>query len=243
MASKITSSIIDLSSAFDTGVDKYTHFLKNNYISGILIILLVVYSSMIAPMLPYQTLKFFDSWIVKLIALFLIVYLSLHNATVALIASIAVLVSIFALNKAYSKENMANVVVGDDDPSGLMKGKNHQLVKNDAIDYANSLQMQYNNQTYSASIADNDTYKEYRERTMKVMPGKVVSLHEESLKGVLMDQYAIQPSKIEEMRVAVESILVNTNAPIDSVISSVANNNKSINSVIGYDDDTINGSP
>ena len=30
MASKITSSIIDLSSAFDTGVDKYTHFLKNN---------------------------------------------------------------------------------------------------------------------------------------------------------------------------------------------------------------------
>lgn len=72
--------------------------LDNQYVSGTLIVFLIVYASMIAPKLPERILKLFDHILVKLVMLFLIVYLMKKNVTVALVASIALVVTVIALD-------------------------------------------------------------------------------------------------------------------------------------------------
>ena len=44
MTSRFTNGIVEFSSAFDKGFDKYTPFLRNNYVVGILLVLLIIYS-------------------------------------------------------------------------------------------------------------------------------------------------------------------------------------------------------
>ena len=270
MTSRFTNGIVEFSSAFDKGFDKYTPFLRNNYVVGILLVLLIIYSSLIAPSLPYQVLKVFDYWFVKLVAFFLIVYISMHNATVALLVAVAVMVSIYALNKAYHSESMTNVSGMSDDLSGLMKNSTHQLRKNNYKDYANTLNMQMNMQTNSALLYDK--VSETKPETMKsegllgsighdlthgtsevfnklksyITPGKFVSLHEESLSGIPMNQHIDKKSKVQEMASEVETIMQESNlsmGEIKNVCSSVLENNKLNNDVDGYDETPIYGAP
>jgi hypothetical protein len=69
-----------------------------------------VYASMIAPKLPEKILKLFDYVLVKLVMLFLIVYLMKKNVTVAIVASIALIVTIMALDKLKFGNEMMQIV-------------------------------------------------------------------------------------------------------------------------------------
>jgi len=113
---------MDLNSAvisFDNTANKFLSPLRNEYVSSALLIFLIVYASYAAPRLPGYILVLFDHPLIKLLLFFLIAYSAKQNPTVSIIAAIALLVTIHALNKAkldqvvrgmlITQENMRNV--------------------------------------------------------------------------------------------------------------------------------------
>jgi hypothetical protein len=99
--------------AFDSGFKKYFSFLENQYVSGALSILLILYASSVAPKLPEGVAKLLDNIVVRAVVFFLIVYLTQKNATLALIVSIVVLVSLMALSRNRNSKEMMDDLQGD----------------------------------------------------------------------------------------------------------------------------------
>jgi len=97
----------------DNFVKKHTSWLDDPYVSGFLIVFLIVYASMAAPKLPNYIANLFDNTFFKLFIFFLIVYVSKRNATVALVAAVALMVSIMALQRIKVGEEMMAVVTGE----------------------------------------------------------------------------------------------------------------------------------
>lgn len=95
---------------FDNFVKKNTTWLDDPYISGTLTVFLIVYAGAVAPKLPKKIVQLFDYTFVKFLMFFVIVFLSRKNATVALVAAIAMLVSIMALHRLKFDEEMMEVV-------------------------------------------------------------------------------------------------------------------------------------
>jgi hypothetical protein len=90
----------------NSGFNKYFGFIDNEYVSATLHLLLILYVSLIAPKLPYSIAQLFDYTVVKLIAFFLIVYLSSKNPTTAIIVAVGVLVTLMTLNHYKSSFEM-----------------------------------------------------------------------------------------------------------------------------------------
>lgn len=89
---------------FDKFVKRNTTWLDNEYVSTSIILFLVVYASLVAPKLPNDIIKLFDYTIVKLLFFFSIVFISRKNASIALVASLALLMSVMVLNKVKFEE-------------------------------------------------------------------------------------------------------------------------------------------
>lgn len=113
-------SLNDAAKNFDATVTNWLSFLDNEYISGALIIFLIVYASYAAPKLPPYILQLFDNPLFKLLIFFLIVYSAKKNPTVAIIAAVGLMVTIHALNKlkldqmlmrAVQRENMDDIAL------------------------------------------------------------------------------------------------------------------------------------
>src|SRR5271169_4404592 len=83
---------------FDDQVDSYLSFLKNEYVAAAVSLFLIIYAGVIAPKLSPNVLSLFDNWVVQIAMFFAIVYVSKQNATVALIAAVAVLVTLMVVN-------------------------------------------------------------------------------------------------------------------------------------------------
>lgn len=96
--------------AFDNVVEKYTTWLDNPYVAGAITVFLIVYAGAAAPKLPSYIVKMFDYTLVKLLMFFMIVFISRKNATVALVAAIALMVSIMTLNRLKFDQEMMSVV-------------------------------------------------------------------------------------------------------------------------------------
>lgn len=109
---------------FDNVVNKYTTFLDNPYIAGALTVFLIVYAGAAAPKLPSYIVKMFDYTLVKLLMFFLIVFVSRKNATVALVAAIALMVSIMTLNRLKFDQEMMAVVNNEEQASRQFKVDN-----------------------------------------------------------------------------------------------------------------------
>lgn len=91
-------------------VNPYMTFLDNEIITSTITLFLVLYASMFAPNLSENFVKIFDYGIVKLFLFLLIVLISKKNPTLAIIASVSVLISLMTLNKLkFNKETMDNV--------------------------------------------------------------------------------------------------------------------------------------
>ena len=95
--------------AFDSNVKKYLSVLDNQYVSAALTLLLIIYAGVAAPKLPSNVAKWFDKTWFKLVVFFLIVYTSRKNVTVAIVAAVAVLISLMTLNKWKNIELMESV--------------------------------------------------------------------------------------------------------------------------------------
>lgn len=83
---------------FDNQVDSYLSFLQNEYVAAAVSLFLILYAGVIAPKLSPNILSLFDNWVVQIAMFFAIVYISKQNATVALIAAVAVLVTLMVVN-------------------------------------------------------------------------------------------------------------------------------------------------
>ena len=75
------------------------NILKNEYVCWGLRIILVLYAAMVAPNLNRDVSSIFDNVIVRLIVACVIVFLSFHDTTLAILLAIAFVVSIQTLNK------------------------------------------------------------------------------------------------------------------------------------------------
>lgn len=96
---------------FDNTVRGMLSFVDNNeYITAALTLFLIVYASYAAPKLPPYILKLFDNPFFKLLIFFLIVYTARRNPTVAIVAAVALMVSIHALNKFKMDQLMSRLL-------------------------------------------------------------------------------------------------------------------------------------
>lgn len=98
--------------AFDNTVRNYLSVLDNEYVSAGLALFLILYAGMAAPKLPAYIANLFDYTLFKLAVFFMIVYVSRRSPTVAIIAAVAVMVSIMTLNKLKFGQEMMAVVSG-----------------------------------------------------------------------------------------------------------------------------------
>jgi len=72
---------------------------KNKYVSSAIALFLILYAGLAAPKLPRKFAKIFENPIVKLIIFFLIAYTAKKDPNVAIIAAIALMVSLYTLSK------------------------------------------------------------------------------------------------------------------------------------------------
>jgi hypothetical protein len=98
--------------SFDNAVKKSLSFIDfdNDYVKSGISLFLVLYAGIAAPRLPEYVAKLFDYTVVKLIIFFLILYVARHDPTIAIIASIGVLISLMTLSSyKFNKEMMASI--------------------------------------------------------------------------------------------------------------------------------------
>lgn len=85
---------------FDNTVKNWLSVIDNNeYLSGGLAIILILYASLAAPQLPESIARLFDHPLVQLLVFFLIGYGAKKDPTVAIIAAIAVMITLQTLNR------------------------------------------------------------------------------------------------------------------------------------------------
>ena len=78
---------------------KSTPFLENEYVVGALTLFVVSYAGMLAPNLPDYIEKLFENMFVRIAMFFLFIYVQKRNFRVALISSVALVLSIAVLNR------------------------------------------------------------------------------------------------------------------------------------------------
>lgn len=98
----------------DKTIKESLSFLDNEYINAGLSLFLILYASMVAPKLPNFLVNLFDNYLFKFLMFFLIVYISRKDVTIAIICSVAVMVSLLALNRIKLNESMANIGTGEE---------------------------------------------------------------------------------------------------------------------------------
>lgn len=104
---KFTDTLSEGFDHFDNSVkavssNKYVH----TYIAPVVALLLVLWIVMAAPKLPKSVVQFFDYPVVKIIYMFLIVYIATHNPSVAIVATVALLVMLQTLSSYETAEKL-----------------------------------------------------------------------------------------------------------------------------------------
>lgn len=102
----MASSTSSFSDKLSKVSDKSTKVLKNEYVISILSVVAVAYVSTFAPKLPQSVAKPMDNIVVKFLMFFIIAFIVVKKIDVALIASLAVLALVMALQVYSKKENM-----------------------------------------------------------------------------------------------------------------------------------------
>lgn len=120
-------------------------YLTNEYVSTALIIFFVVYASLAAPKLPEAFANLFDKTWFRFIVFFAIAYLAKQNAAVAIVAALAVLVTIQTANRFSVNRDLQMVV----ENKGYMNGNRPNInngpanVQQDPSDYRNNFYPSY----------------------------------------------------------------------------------------------------
>ena len=111
IVNKVTDTLSESLDYFDNSVkavssNKYVH----TYVAPVVALLLVLWVVMAAPKLPKSVVQFFDYPVVKIIYMFLIVFIATHNPSVAIIATVALLVMLQTLASYETAEKLIPTV-------------------------------------------------------------------------------------------------------------------------------------
>jgi hypothetical protein len=105
------NSIDSVIKGFDSSVSNIMGRVdKNPYVSSALTLFLIVYAAVAAPRLPQSVIRVFDNIFVKLLIFFLIAYYARKNPTVAIVAAIAVMVTLMTVNRVQANNRLAHVM-------------------------------------------------------------------------------------------------------------------------------------
>ena len=121
--------------------------LNNEYVSTALIVFLVAYASMAAPRLPQSVANLFEKTWFRFLVFFAIAYLAKQNATVAVVAALAVLVTLQTVNRYAVNRDLQQVVENYNQQQVRGKGSPSQPaptdLQQDEADYRNNFYPSY----------------------------------------------------------------------------------------------------
>ena len=120
-----------VNSLLDTSENQLNSLFDNEYLSGLLKILLISYACIISPKLPQSILQLFDNTIIKLLIIFAIVYVAKRDFTIALLISIAFVITLQVINKNKLSDlsDIKNVLSG-----GSTNNPSQQPIVNNSTD-------------------------------------------------------------------------------------------------------------
>lgn len=82
------------------------HAFDNRYVSGVVIVVGIIYAILFAPSLPPKVAQLFGQRLFNLIVLFLIAYVSVYDITVGLVLAIGFVISIMTYNRLLVENKM-----------------------------------------------------------------------------------------------------------------------------------------
>lgn len=129
--SSITTTTSNLLSSAESTVDSTLKKLSNNYVSTLLLVVLIAYAPLAAPKLHPHLVGILGNYAVKFVWLFLLAYLLSKNVRVSVVASLVVVLVAIILKKLHLEGFDAKKVVlkGAD----LVEGKPEFHLTNDAL--------------------------------------------------------------------------------------------------------------
>ena len=105
----LKSSSMNLLSSAESTVSKSLKVFSNNYLSTLLLVLLVIYAPVAAPTLGHAMIGVLNNYAVKFIYMFLLAYLLSKSVRVATLTSLIIIVGILLIKKLHGSENMESV--------------------------------------------------------------------------------------------------------------------------------------
>ena len=103
-----------------------TNVLENKNVTAVVSLLLALYAGLAAPALPNVVIKFFDTFIGKVLFIFLIAFVASRNVQVAIMLAVAFVVTLNVANKRYAESFMNlerfDSPMGDDDENEMDDG-------------------------------------------------------------------------------------------------------------------------
>lgn len=86
------------------------NFLRNEYVTAVVALFVVLYASNVAPKVPQVISDLFSNPIFRVFVLFLVAYISNKNPSVALLVSIAFVVTLNVINRQEAEEGFLDVI-------------------------------------------------------------------------------------------------------------------------------------
>lgn len=86
------------------------NFLRNEYVTAVVALFVVLYASNVAPRLPDVVSDLFNNPIFRVFVLFLVAYIANKNPAVALLVSIAFVVTLNVINRQEAEEGFLDVI-------------------------------------------------------------------------------------------------------------------------------------
>ncbi len=175
-------------SALNTGMSVFN---KNNYVKNLVLVLLILYAPLAAPMVGKSIATILNNYAVKLIYVFVLTYLLSNSVRVSILTSIVIVLGIYLLKK-FNYENMESIDIPVEEKKIIKQLDNTTLPLEPVVDRlevtkANVL----NNMCGDAKLEDNslDNFTEHH----------ALADHSDSLQPRLI-QNPFQPMDLSEIK-------------------------------------------
>jgi hypothetical protein len=175
-------------SALNTGMSVFN---KNNYVKNLVLVLLILYAPLAAPMVGKSIATILNNYAVKLIYVFVLTYLLSNSVRVSILTSIVIVLGIYLLKK-FNYENMEAIHIPVEGKKIIKQLDNTTLPLEPVVDRlevtkANVL----NNMCGDAKLEDNslDNFREHH----------ALADHSDSLQPRLI-QNPFQPMDLSEIK-------------------------------------------
>lgn len=133
----LKSSSINLLSSAESTVTKSLKVFSNNYLSTLILVILVSYAPLAAPALSKSLVDILNNYAVKFVYIFLLAYLLSKSVRVATLTSLIIVVGMLLLKKLHISENMESVKSKSETESHPEAAKPKKSILNKVLNLGN----------------------------------------------------------------------------------------------------------